>query len=194
MVSVRGQLDAPLLDIGQVEKEYWERKTVLLPSLKKFNKPKGWRRWLYKPQPPKIVITRLTAEDWNKIDGKFFTLKEELARDGKKLREITKKLTEDAEMITEDEWTFLARAKIKAAPIYIGMLELMIEEPKMDYDQVQKLWDCLDNYDRETLATYVNMLSSEQMGVAQEINKQRIKEMDDARSKVMVETKGLVTR
>lgn len=194
MVSVRGQLDAPLLDIGQVEKEYWERKTVLLPSLKKFNKPKGWRRWLYKPQPPKIIITRLTAEDWNKIDGKFFTLKEELARDGKKLREITKKLTEDAEMLNEDEWTFLARAKIKAAPIYIGMLELMIEEPKMDYEQVQKLWDCLDGHDRETLATYVNMLSSEQMGVAQEINRKRMDDMDVARANVLKESQRMVTR
>ena len=194
MVSVRGQLDAPLLDIGQVEKEYWERKTVLLPSLKKFNKPKGWRRWLYKPQPPKIIITRLTSEDWNKIDAKFFTLKEELAKDGVKLRQITKKLSEDAEMIDEDEWTFLARAKIKAAPIYIGMLELMIEEPKMDYDQVQKLWDCLDNYDRETLATYVNMLSSEQMSVAQDINRKRMEEMDVARGNVMSASKGLVTR
>ena len=38
MVSVRGQLDAPLLDIGQVEKEYWERKVVHLHSLAKFNK------------------------------------------------------------------------------------------------------------------------------------------------------------
>ena len=194
MVSVRGQLDAPLLDIGQVEKEYWERKTVLLPSLKKFNKPKGWRRWLYKPQSPKIIITRLTAEDWNKIDAKFFTLKEELAMDGKKLREITNKVTEATEMLTEDEWTFLARAKIKAAPIYIGMLELMIEEPKMDYEQVQKLWDCLDEHDRETLATYVNMLSSEQMGVAQEINRKRMKDMDVARANVLKETQRMVTR
>ena len=194
MVSVRGQLDAPLLDIGQVEKEYWERKTVLLPSLKKFNQPKGWWRWLYKPQAPKIVITRLTSEDWNKLDGKFYTLKRELAEDGKKLREITKKLTEDAEMISEDEWTFLARAKIKAAPIYIGMLELMIEEPKMEYEQVQKLWDCLDNYDKETLATYVNMLTSEQMTVAQEINRKRMRDMDIARDEIMSEAQGMVTR
>ena len=165
-----------------------------LPSLKKFNQPKGWRRWLYKPQAPKIVITRLTSEDWNKLDGKFYTLKRELAEDGKKLREITKKLTEDAEMISEDEWTFLARAKIKAAPIYIGMLELMIEEPKMEYEQVQKLWDCLDNYDKETLATYVNMLTSEQMTVAQEINRKRMRDMDIARDEIMSEAQGMVTR
>ena len=194
MVRVKGQLDAPLLDIGQVEKEYWERKTVLLPSLKKFNQLKGWRRWLYKPQAPKIVITRLTSEDWNKLDGKFYTLKRELAEDANKLREITKKLTEDAEMISEDEWTFLARAKIKAAPIYIGMLELMIEEPKMEYEQVQKLWDCLDEYDKETLATYVNMLTSEQMTVAQEINRKRMNEMDIARNDIMSGAQGMVTR
>jgi len=194
MVSTRGQLDAPLLDIGHVEKEYWERKTVLLPSLKKFNKISGWRRFFYKPRAPKIVITRLTSEDWNKIDGKFFTLKEELANDGKKLRQLTNKIIEDAEMITEDEWTFLSRAKIKALPIYIGMLELMIEEPKMDYNQVEKLWDCLDGYDKDTLATYVNMLTSEQMSVAQEINKKRMNEMDIAREDMMSKAQGMVTR
>ena len=46
MVSVRGQLDAPLLDIGQVEKEYWDRKVVHLHSLAKFNKPKGWKKFV----------------------------------------------------------------------------------------------------------------------------------------------------
>ena len=97
-------------------------------------------------------------------------------------------------MISEDEWTFLARAKIKAAPIYIGMLELMIEEPKMEYEQVQKLWDCLDNYDKETLATYVNMLTSEQMTVAQEINRKRMRDMDIARDEIMSEAQGMVTR
>jgi len=183
MVSVRGQLDAPLLDIEQVEKEYWERKTVILHSLSKFNKPKGWRRYLYKPTSPKIIIKRLSTEDWAQIDNKFFHLKEELANDGKMLRNITDRLATDKETITEDEWSVLARAKVKALPIYIGMLEFMIEEPKMDYNQVQKLWDCLDDYDRETLATYVNMLTSEKMSVAQEINRKRLDEYDSIRAK-----------
>ena len=74
------------------------------------------------------------------------------------------------------------------------MLELMIEEPKMEYEQVQKLWDCLDNYDKETLATYVNMLTSEQMTVAQEINRKRMRDMDIARDEIMSEAQGMVTR
>ena len=183
MVSITGQLDAPLLDMGQVEKEYWEKKTVILHSLKKFNKPKGWRQYLYKPLSPKIIIRRLTTEHWQQIDAKFFDLKAELANDGKMLRNITDRLLKDKETITEDEWSVLARAKVKALPIYIGMLELMIEEPNMDYEQVGKLWDCLDEYDRETLATYVNMLTSEKMSVAQEINKKRLKDFDNIRMK-----------
>jgi len=183
MVSVKGQLDAPLLDIGQVEKEYWERKTVILHSLKNFNKPTGWRKYVMKAKSPKIVIKRLSTEDWQQIDAKFFDLKEELANDGKMLRNITDRMVRDSETITKDEWAVLARAKVKALPIYIGMLEFMIEEPKMEYNQVQKLWDCLDEYDRETLATYVNMLSSEKMSVAQEINRKRLKELDEIKMK-----------
>ena len=110
-------------------------------------------------------------------------MKAELANDGKMLRNITDRLLKDKETITEDEWSVLARAKVKALPIYIGMLELMIEEPNMDYEQVGKLWDCLDEYDRETLATYVNMLTSEKMSVAQEINKKRLKDFDNIRMK-----------
>ena len=41
MVSTTGQLDAPLVDIGLIQREYWERKTVELPSLAKFQKEKG---------------------------------------------------------------------------------------------------------------------------------------------------------
>tara|TARA_R100000152_G_C6780501_1_gene213379 strand:+ start:473 stop:1042 length:570 start_codon:yes stop_codon:yes gene_type:complete len=178
MVSVRGQLDAPLLDIGQVEKEYWERKTVILHSLKDFNKPTGWRKFIIKAKSPKIIIKRLSTKDWQQIDSKFFHLKEELAKDAQMLRNITDRLVYDRETLTEEDWTVLSRAKIKALPLYIGMLELMIEEPKMDYSQVEKLWDCLDEYDRETLATYVNMLTSEKMSVAQEINKKRLGELD----------------
>ena len=185
MVNVRGQLDAPLLDIGQVEKEYWERKKVLLHSLKKFNKPTGWRRYLYKAKSPQIIIRRLSTEDWQKIDAKFFHLKEELANDGKMLRNITDRLIKDKETITDDEWSVLARAKVKALPLYIGMLELMIEEPAMDYNQVEQLWECLDEYDRDTLATFVNMLTSEKMSVAQEINKKRLTELDNIRAEEM---------
>ena len=104
MVSVKGQLDAPLLDIGQVEKEYWERKTVILHSLKNFNKPTGWRKYVMKAKSPKIVIKRLSTEDWQQIDDKFFDLKEELANDGKMLRNITDRMVRDSETITKDEW------------------------------------------------------------------------------------------
>jgi len=36
MVKVRGQIDAPLVDIANVRQEYWQRKEVRLPSISKF--------------------------------------------------------------------------------------------------------------------------------------------------------------
>ena len=52
MVRVRGQLDAPLVNMEAMQQEYWERQEVVLPSLTKLHKPKGWRRWFYKTQAP----------------------------------------------------------------------------------------------------------------------------------------------
>jgi len=185
MVSVKGQLDAPLLDIGQVEKEYWERKVVHLHSLAKFNKPKGWRKYFKKDTAPVIVLKRLTAEDWEKIDVKFHDLKVQLTKDAPVLRRITNKMFEKQELMTKEDYTVLADAKLRTIPIYIGMLELMIEEPAMTYEQVHKMWDCLDEYDRDTLASYVNMLTSEHSAVANHVNKKRLAEFDQIKAEAI---------
>ena len=185
MVRVRGQLDAPLLDIGQVEKEYWERKVVTLHSLAKFTKPKGWRKYVKKAKPPVIVLKRLSAEDWDKIDIKFHDIKKKLVEDAPIYRRITNKMIEEKELMTAEDYKILADAKLRSLPIYIGMLELMIEEPNMTYDQVQKMWDCLDEYDRDTLASYVNMLTSEKMAVVNDVNKKRLAEFDQMKAEAM---------
>ena len=74
MVRVRGQLDAPLVDIETVKHEYWNRKTVYLPSLAKFQKPKGWLSYFKKTHTPVCVIRRLTDEEWRQIDEKFYAI------------------------------------------------------------------------------------------------------------------------
>ena len=62
MVNVTGQLDAPLVDLGAMRQEYWERQEVKLPSLSKLHKPKGWRSWFYKEQTPVVILQRLKTE------------------------------------------------------------------------------------------------------------------------------------
>jgi hypothetical protein len=184
MVSTRGQLDAPLLDVSQVEQEFWERKEVTLHSLAKFNKPKGWKKYVFTNRAPKIVLKRLTAKEWDKIDLKFYNLKVELSKSAPIYHRVTEKSLAGKDL-TKKELLLLGEAKVKTLPIYIGMLELMIEKPKMDYEQVLKLWDCLDSYDQDTLSSIVNMLTSEKMAVTQSVNQKRLAELDGIKAEAM---------
>ena len=62
MVKVRGQINQPIVDIAQVQEEYWERRTFELPSLAHLHKPTGWRKYLpwRKTQTPIVILRRLT--------------------------------------------------------------------------------------------------------------------------------------
>ena len=62
--------------------------------------------------------------------------------------------------------------------MYIAMLEKMMEEPDLNYDQVKILLDSLDDYYRNTLMGQVNIVTSQKMSVAQKINQERLAEMD----------------
>ena len=81
----------------------------------------------------------------------------------------------------------LNNAHSKSMPIYTAMLELMIEEPKLKYDDVQLLIDALDDYDRETLLSYVNTLTSEKATIAQKINQERLDELNQMQREVSTE-------
>ena len=54
----------------------------------------------------------------------------------------------------------------------------MIEEPQMSFDDVRLLIDALDDYDRETLLSYVNSLTSEKAIVAHRVNQERMEELN----------------
>ena len=90
MARVKGQLDAPVLDVGTVREDYWERKEILLPSLSRLYKPKGWRKWFYKTQAPKVVLKRLTQSDWEEIDNKNAHLIVQMSGEQKKNTTISK--------------------------------------------------------------------------------------------------------
>ena len=187
MVSTRGQINRPLVDIGAVQREYWERKTIELPSLAKFQKQKRtWKNWFVGNPSPVLVIRRLTSTEWDTINEKFLDLRTELAKDSVILQNIIGKMM-DSEEISQEEKKIIASAKIKAMPIYYGMLELMIEEPKMQYADVQALLDVCDQNDRDNLMAQVNTLTSEKMSVAQAVADERMAEVNELHTKMAEE-------
>tara|TARA_R100000995_G_scaffold81838_1_gene55023 strand:- start:2080 stop:2658 length:579 start_codon:yes stop_codon:yes gene_type:complete len=185
MVSTRGQINRPLVDIGAVQREYWERKTIELPSLAKYQKEKRtWKNWFVGNPSPVLVIRRLTNDEWDNINDKFLDLRTELAKDSILLQNIVGKIM-DAEEITQEEKKIIGAAQAKAMPIYYGMLEIMIDEPKMQYDEVVALLDVCDQNDKDNLMAQVNTLTSEKMSVAQAIADERMSEVNELHTKMM---------
>ena len=81
----------------------------------------------------------------------------------------------------------LNNAHTKSMPIYTAMLELMIEEPKLKYEDVRLLLDALDDYDRDTLLSYVNTLNSQKATIAHKINQERLEELNQMQRDVKME-------
>ena len=190
MVRTTGQLNRPLVDIGTVQREYWERKTIELPSLAKYQaEKKSWwnfKNWFVGNPSPVVVIRRLKSVEWDEINEKFLDLRTDLAKDSIILQNIVSKIM-DAEQITQEEKKIIAHAQAKAMPIYYGMLEVMIEEPKMEYAEIVALLDVCDQNDRDNLMAQVNTLTSEKMSVAQAIADERMSEVNELHTKMSKE-------
>ena len=188
MVSTTGQLNRPLVDIGIVKREYWERKTIELPSLAKYQKEKkswwSFKSWFVGNPSPVLVVRRLSSQEWDGINEKFLDLRTDLAKDSVLLNNIVSKTMEGKE-ITQEEKKIIMVAQAKAMPDYIGMLEIMIEEPKMEYAEVQALLDVCDQNDRDNLMAQVNTLTSEKMSVAQAVASERMSEVNELRTEMM---------
>ena len=188
MVSTRGQINRPLVDIGLVQREYWERKTIELPSLAKLQKEKkSWwnvKSWFVGNPSPVLVVRRLKSEEWDSINERFLDLRTDLAKDSIILQNIIAKMM-DFQEITQEEKKIITSAQAKAMPIYYAMLELMIEEPKMQYADVQALLDVCDQNDRDNLMAQVNTLTSEKMSVAQAVADERMSEVNELHTKMM---------
>ena len=120
------------------------------------------------------------------INEKFLDLRTELAKDSVILQNIVAKIM-DAEEITQEEKKIIAHAQAKAMPIYYGMLEVMIEEPKMEYAEIVALLDVCDQNDRDNLMAQVNTLTSEKMSVAQAIADERMSEVNELHTKMAQE-------
>ena len=177
MVRVRGQLDAPLLDVKAVTEDYWERKEILLPSLSRLFKPKGWRRWFYKEQAPKIVLKRLTQSDWDKIDERSQLLNSELGEQAHEYAPIIQKYS-SGKKLTPEEYKSVNEWGIKMRPITYMMLQHIIEQPEMDYEQVSMMMEILDDYDKDTLLGYVSLMISEKATIMKKVYEKRAKEAE----------------
>jgi len=177
MVRVRGQLDAPLLDVGAVTEDYWERKEILLPSLSRLYKPKGWKRFFYKTQAPKIVIKRLTQSDWQEIEDKNFALRAEINEESIKLTPLINQYAAGKEL-SESDLQKINTLGIKMRPITYTMLQTIIIEPIMSYEQVAMMMEILDDFDCDTLLSYVSMMTSEKASVMKRVYEKRIKEAE----------------
>ena len=186
MVKVRGQINQPIVDIAQVQEEYWERKTFELPSLAHLHKPTGWRKYLpnQKGQTPVVILKRLSAEEWEEYNERFYNLKTELVKEAPTYRAVVNKMMEGKKLDKKEQAT-LAVANKKSLPMYIAMLEKMMVEPDLNYDQVHMLLDSLDDYDRNTLMAEVNTMTSQKMSVANKISQERVAEMDKLHKETM---------
>ena len=176
MVRVRGQLDAPLVDIGAVREGYWERKEIKLPSLARFHKPKGWLSWLKKEQVPKVVLTRLGKDEFEKVDAEFIELKTKMMKNGPRLTQITNKIMQGKE-VSDKENLFVIDASLQMVPYMNAMLSKMIIEPKMTYDEVNDMMACLSDFDSNSLYAIVNAMTSEKARALKYVYEQRTAEM-----------------
>jgi len=186
MVKVRGQMNQPIVDIAQVQEEYWERRTFELPSLAHLHKPTGWRKYLpwQKTQTPIVILRRLSTEEWMEYEDRFYNLKTELVKEAPTYRKVVDKMLE-GKKLTKNEQATMAVANKKSLPMYIAMLEKMMVEPNLNYDQVHVLLDSLDDYDRNTLMAQVNTMTSQRMSVANKVSQDRVAEMDKMHKETM---------
>ena len=178
MVRVKGQIDAPLVNIEAMQQEYWERREVKLGSLSKLHKPKGWRSWFYKEQAPKLILQRLSTDDWKSINNEFYGLRNELAKDMPMIKQLTAKALEQKE-ITSKERAFLDAAEKKTRPMMYAMLSKMIIEPVMSYEEVVLMFEFLDDYDEATLLAFANDMTSEKASVMNAVMRERTHELSE---------------
>jgi hypothetical protein len=183
MVSVKGQLDAPVLDIPTMQQDYWERQEVLLPSLSRLHKPKGWKKFFYKEQAPKIILKRLDTSDWERIQNEHYSLRKKLLKDMPVIRKITAKIKE-MEELTSKERAYLIDMDEKTKPMMLAMLRHMIIEPEMTYEDVVLMYEMLDEFDAKTLMGIVNSMTSEKATVANEVTKERTAELNRMRDEL----------
>tara|TARA_R100001443_G_scaffold67631_2_gene76449 strand:- start:5104 stop:5667 length:564 start_codon:yes stop_codon:yes gene_type:complete len=180
MVSVKGQLDAPLVDVTAMQQDYWERQEVKLPSLARLHKPKGWKKYFYKEQAPKLVLKRLKTSDWERINNDHYMLRKNITKDMPIVKKITAKMDNFKEL-TKEERAFLVDMDERTKPMMLSILTAMIQEPKMVYEEVVLMYEMLDEFDAKTLVAIVNSMTSEKASVTNAVTQERTAQINQMR-------------
>ena len=187
MVSVKGQLDAPVLDVSSMQQDYWERQEVLLPSLARLNKPKGWKKYFRKEKAPKLILKRLDTTDWEKIQSQHYLLRKDILNDVPVINKITNKMKNGKGKITKKEVEYLIAMDEKAKPMMLSILKHMILEPEMTYEEVVIMYQMLSDFDAKTLMAMVNAMTSEKASISAAVTQERSAELSRMRSELGVQ-------
>ena len=118
------------------------------------------------------------------FEEQFYNLKTELVKEAPTYRAVVNKMM-SGKKLTKNEQATMSMANKKSLPMYIAMLEKMMEQPDLNFDEVQVLLDSLDDYDRNTLLSQVNTMTSQKMAVAQRVSQERVAEMDKMHKETM---------
>ena len=65
----------------------------------------------------------------------------------------------------------------------------MVEEPDMDYEDVSIMMDALDDFDRETLVSYINVLTTEKADVMRTVQEKRLQEMTATHDSILAQVR-----
>ena len=67
---------------------------------------------------------------------------------------------------------------MKMRPITYNMLQYMIDEPKMSYDEIAMMMDVIAQFDTDYLLSYVSIMTSEKARAMKLIYDKRMKESE----------------
>ena len=59
-------------------------------------------------------------------------------------------------------------------PVTYTMLQFIIDEPKMTYEDVSMMMEVLDDFDTDTLLSYVSVMTSEKASVMKRVYDKRM--------------------
>ena len=80
--------------------------------------------------------------------------------------------------MSDEERLKLDEFSVKMRPMNYTMLQFIIDEPKMGYDDIVMMMEVLDGYDTETLLSYVSLMTSEKASVMKRIYDKRMQEAE----------------
>ena len=112
-----------------------------------------------------------------KIDNKNFILQGELAEEAERCKPLLNRFA-NGDILNESESQKLNEYANKTRPMSYNMLQHIIAEPKMSYEDIAMMMDVIDQNDTDTLLSYVSIMTSEKARAMKLIYDKRIREAE----------------